>query len=347
MTEQAHDRDIVTHPCPDCLLCGQVGELLYEGLQDRQFGVRGEWRLLACHACGLAWLDPQPDAAEIPGLYSQYFTHSPRPPKALFRTPLVERSATALLLGYDGVPIPASDRWKARILRWIGPVRDHMLANAMWLPGARRGRLLDVGCGHGEFLARMRDLGWEGMGVEPDPAAVRVAQDHYNVETLCGTVQEVELPSDHFDAVTLSHVIEHLPDPVATLRECARVLKPDGILVATTPNLRSLGRFCLGADWYAWHIPRHMLMFGPRSIRPLAEQAGLTVVKVVTSAHSARSCWTTSRTIARQGSLGDPRRFRPARRLLGEALLFWLTEYTLSRFIPCGEELALIATKSA
>lgn len=347
MTEPVHDQEIITHACPDCLLCGQPGEPLYEGLQDRQLGVPGEWRLLACHACGLAWLDPQPDAAEIPGLYAGYFTHWPRSPKALFRTPLVERSATALLLGYDDVPIPASDRWKARILRWIGPVRDHMLAGAMWLPGTRRGRLLDVGCGNGEFLARMRDLGWEVMGVEPDPAAVRVAQEHYGVEVTCGSIEHAGLPDNGFDAVTLSHVIEHLPDPIGTLRECARVLKPGGVLVATTPNTRSLGRHWLREAWVSWHVPRHLFIFDPRSIGPLAERAGLTVVEVLTSAHISRSCWTTSRALARQGSLGDQREFRPSRRLLGEALFFWLLEYTLSRFIPCGEELALIATKSA
>lgn len=83
----------------------------------------------------------------------------------------------------------------------------------MYSDGARKGRLLDVGCGSGEFLAQMRELGWDVFGVEPDPQAARVAREQFGLTVWPGALAEASFPDGFFDAVTLNHVIEHVADP--------------------------------------------------------------------------------------------------------------------------------------
>ncbi len=79
-------------------------------------------------------------------------------------------------------------------------------------------RVLDVGCGNGEFLKRAKGLGWEVYGLDFDPKAVTAAQAS-GIHATVGDLESARYPSEHFDAVTMSHVIEHLHDPVEALRE--------------------------------------------------------------------------------------------------------------------------------
>src|SRR5208283_4697550 len=113
------------------------------------------------------------------------------------------------------------------------------------------------GCGDGRFLALMRDAGWDVYGIEPDPVAAKVAQRELGTSVTVGALEDAGFPDEAFDAVTLSHVIEHVHDPVALLAECRRVLKPDGSVVIVTPNIRSLGHQKFQSLWRGLEPPRH------------------------------------------------------------------------------------------
>ena len=67
------------------------------------------------------------------------------------------------------------------LLSKIGPLKELVSGSLMWLRAEERGKLLDIGCGNGYFLAQMRDLGWDVVGVEPDPNAVKVAKEEYDL----------------------------------------------------------------------------------------------------------------------------------------------------------------------
>ncbi|MGH2395464.1 MAG: class I SAM-dependent methyltransferase [bacterium] len=123
---------------------------------------------------------------------------------------------------------------------------------------APRGRLLDVGCGSGRFLVHMRDLGWEVTGVEPDPVAVRVAHRSFHLNVASGTLEDAGFPESCVDVVTMNHVIEHVPDPISSLRECNRVLREGGRLVVVTPNVHSLGHWYFNHSWRGLEVPRHL-----------------------------------------------------------------------------------------
>lgn len=103
------------------------------------------------------------------------------------------------------------------------------------VPG--RGRLLDIGCGFGTFLARAGERGWEPHGCDVSLAAVEYAHEKGLVDVRCGDLAAVAYPSHWFQAATLWNVLDHVADPLATLREVARVLAPGGVVMVRVPNM--------------------------------------------------------------------------------------------------------------
>src|SRR6266498_1686762 len=104
---------------------------------------------------------------------------------------------------------------------------------------APKGRLLDVGCGTGIFLAVMRERGWRVAGLEPNEAWAAQLRRNLDLEVHTGTLERVPPTLGQFDVVTMLDVIEHLADPLAALAADRRVLRPGGLLVLTTPNLNA------------------------------------------------------------------------------------------------------------
>lgn len=264
-----------------CSLCQQPGQVFYEGLRDRVFSVPGVWSLFKCGRCGWVWLNPQPVREDIGKLYSEYFTHaqetssvSSLPVRTDWRYKM-KMSVLATHFGYsNALPSPG---WECigKVGGFLPFLRDWAAGLVMYLPAAARGRLLDIGCGNGTFLASMRERGWEVLGVEPDPEASRLARERYGLEVVTDTLEGAALPVSSADAITLNHVIEHVPDPVALLEECCRLLQPGGKLVAVTPNVESLGHRLFGARWPHLDPPRHLHLFSQRTLQACAEKAGL------------------------------------------------------------------------
>lgn len=140
------------------------------------------------------------------------------------------------------------------------------------------GRLLDVGCHVGIFLELAAARGWEVYGVEPSWwAAARARQRGLAVVT--GTLQEASFPSRWFDAVTMWDVVEHFVEPLANLREAARLLKPGGLLAISTMNVESLIARLLGPRW-PWFMPMHLVYFSPRTLGDLLHRAHFDLIAV-------------------------------------------------------------------
>lgn len=332
---------------PSCGRCGHVGESLYTDLRDRLFGVEGVWSLRKCPCCGQVWLDPRPAASEIAGLYRHYYTHGDAGELSLFRRAVL-RGIPAAVFGYrDAVTGPA-ERVVGRCLSLAGPLREAARHGLMWLTGEHRGRLLDVGCGSGLFLKHMAALGWEVAGVEPDPDAARIARETLGGgEVVNSELERAELPAESFDAVTLSHVIEHLLDPEAALATCRRLLRPGGRLVLSTPNCESLGVRYFGSSWLHWDPPRHLQLFNPRTLPQLVSAAGLEVESLDTPTNGAHFIWVTSSLIERRGSLPELDLSPAGVTLWLQSLVYWGVEFLLTRLgRPCGEELVLVARKA-
>jgi SAM-dependent methyltransferase len=233
--------------------------------------------------------------------YGTYYTHSRSEPQGIRGVyASVADHHVRRRLGYPSTATRAT-RAMARAMSLLHPGGDAELSRqALYL---RRGEgdplLLEVGCGSGEWLAYMRGLGWRVEGVEPDPKAVETARAH-GLDVRKGQLSDQRYPDGYADVICLIHVIEHMHDPVATLKECRRVLKPNGRLVIATPNSASLGHRRFRSNWVSLDPPRHLMIFDPSTMRRLLDQSGFTVDWLRTTARGARSAWTLGRHLSRE-----------------------------------------------
>ena len=205
---------------------------------------------------------------DIGNAYANYYTHAARNCsnragllRAVFRW--MKRGYWATKYNYQVGPGSFPIKILGMFL-YLFPLRRRAVDEEVrMLNAVAQGRLLDVGCGSGEWLTLMKNHGWRVEGVDFDENAVRVARER-GLEVHCGSLEEQRFPNDTFNAVTLNHVIEHVPDPVRTLTECARILKPGGRLILFTPNVSSLSHRIFRQDWRGLEPPRHLHLFSPR-----------------------------------------------------------------------------------
>lgn len=339
--------EIRTEKVPSCLLCGEEKrEVLHTGLKDHLFGAPGEWILKQCCRCGLVFLDPRPTLKDIGKVYATYYTHSVREPS---NNPLprlrryVHGGYLAIKLGYtEDVPLP--QRF-AGWLAYLHPEEQEVIrSSVMHLPAKHKGRVLDVGCGTGETLQELRRLGWEAEGVDFDVKAAETARRSYGLTVRLGTLGEQEYPSNYFDAVGMSHVIEHVHDPVKLLAECRRILKPGGRLIVATPNVDSFGHRRFGTSWSSLVAPSHLCLFSSKTLAETALKAGFASIQVRTSVRGAYGVAIESQRIKKaRANVGQP----PGsvlEKLRGH--LYQYAESAILRFKPdTGEELLMVARK--
>lgn len=294
-------------PVARCPLCaGEQRSILYRELIDRvSFSAPGTWTLYRCHGCGCGYLHPRPTQQSIGLAYSGYYTHeATSAPTEWWRAPPRgrERLAWALRAGYlnrrygysfrpaidaGRLILPLFIRTRERADRWARHLRRPK-------PGAT---LLDVGCGDGWFLREMQTVGWSVSGLDPDPEAVAVARAS-GLAVREGMLEDGVFADGHFDAITLNHVVEHLPDPVGTLSVCRRILKPGGLIWVSTPNLGSRGHALFGEDWRGLEPPRHLVLFTRAALVRALSDAGFDVVRLP-AIHVAGWMFRQSRAISR------------------------------------------------
>jgi SAM-dependent methyltransferase len=302
--------------------------------------------MVSCRACKLVWLDPVPVEEDLGRAYAGYYTHTveePSPtPARRFNSALTK--AHSRRYGYRA----GSTIWSPllALVARAHPGGDAELGReVMYLPAPAPGALLlEVGCGSGEFLAGMRERGWKTLGVDVDPGAVEAARSR-GLDVKRGGLSRLELPSDLADAVVLSHVIEHVHDPIGLLVECGRVLKPGGLLVVTTPNGGARGHCRFGSSWWPLDPPRHLVLFNTSAMRTAAERAGLQIVRLSTTSRGARTVWSESARIAASGRVDVDKVPGVGSHLMG--LPFQLRERLMTRLgRDEGEELLLVATRT-
>jgi SAM-dependent methyltransferase len=146
------------------------------------------------------------------------------------------------------------------------------------------GRLLEIGCGQGLFLARARELGWSVQGVELLPPVAERARER-GLAIFTGELGAAAFPDAHFDVVVLREVIEHIVDPRALLAEVKRVLRPGGAVSMGTGNAHSWAARLRGARWHYYRFGGHMHIrfYSPRTAASLARASGFARVEARTS----------------------------------------------------------------
>jgi SAM-dependent methyltransferase len=145
------------------------------------------------------------------------------------------------------------------------------------------GNLLEIGCNAGAALDVARQMGWRVTGVDLCVSASSFARTELGLDVFTGTVEAAAFPENHFDVVFTNAVLEHLHDPLSTMREVRRILRPGGVFYADTVNWDSYTRWLLGAHW-KYLFPRgHVHLYTPRNVLSLCEHAELEHVKTWTT----------------------------------------------------------------
>lgn len=144
------------------------------------------------------------------------------------------------------------------------------------------GRILDLGCSAGGFLASLKGPSWELFGVDMSDRVAREAEARTGAQIFVGDILDAPFPPASFDAITCFHVFEHLYEPWKVLAKVSQWLKPGGIFYAMMPNIDSAGAKIFGSYWYALELPRHLHHFSPKALGNVARRVGLTELSVTT-----------------------------------------------------------------
>ncbi|MFH1367415.1 MAG: class I SAM-dependent methyltransferase [Patescibacteria group bacterium] len=250
-----------------CDLCGSSGLVPILSNIDRMQGAPGVFNLLKCRNCGLFRHSPQIELKEI----NEYY-----PPKTYYSLKVSQEKKTFIKkLGDHLYQVYFGEKqtfWRKFVFFPLRPLIST-------LPVVRKGRFLEVGCGAGDFLLRVKNLDMEVCGVEPggfEPSFTqKLGLKIYNCD-----LKTCNFPKDYFDVIYLNHVFEHLADPTEHLRELKRILKPGGKLVIAVPNIDSLAFRIFGKYWSYLDTPRHLYLFSSSTMKAYAKKTGLHINKL-------------------------------------------------------------------
>ena len=248
-----------------CPLCGGDDAAEVIRGEDVLHGVPGTFRVVRCRGCGHGYMNPRPADESLADCY---------PPDYGCHAAPVAEAAPEEAVGRPWYAAAGTVLGLKPLYRWLCQKHAEVLP-----PGDGR-VALEVGCGRGDFLARLRDAGWDVRGVDLVPAAVESCRARGFGATL-GTLTADPPPPESVDAVFGWMVLEHVPDPREFCETAFAALRPGGELHVSVPDFASPGRPILGADWRGLELPRHLQHFTPARLRRLLSDCGFEGVRVV------------------------------------------------------------------
>ncbi len=226
--------------CPAC-----ASSSISAGLHvpDHEYGLSYRACYRQCEACGSLFQDPMPSLQELAGFYPGDY-HS---------------------MAHAGL---------------LSAIRNRIRISRLESLASRQSAILDYGCGDGAFLVdaarHMPSRQFWGFEISERPETAHLANGAVTV--VKGSLPDLLAVLPQCGLMTLNHVIEHLPDPLATVSALVRKLVPGGILEGQTPAADSLERFVFGARWSGYHAPRHTVVFSRSGLSRLLERCGLTAI---------------------------------------------------------------------
>ncbi len=226
-----------------CNLCDSRESELFKEINGYQ--------LVKCKHCGLIYLNPRPNHQELNKIYSAAYHIE----KILKQDPKTDKAV------------------EIEINKYIGRATE--IVNQF----GKKGKLLDIGCSAGFFLACLKKYGWDVTGVEISQWASNFARKKLGLKVYTGKVEDVNF-SDQFDVITMYHVLEHLPNPSNTLEKVYDILDTNGVLIINGPNFASFDRIWHGKEWRGYDLPFHLYHFTPDTYRAFLEKTGFSVQKI-------------------------------------------------------------------
>jgi SAM-dependent methyltransferase len=143
----------------------------------------------------------------------------------------------------------------------------------------RPGIAIELGCGDGAMLHSLKQRGWRVIGTERSTEVAAIARKTHGIPVYVGGLEAIR-PEPCCDLIILFQVLEHIPDPLTTLRQCAKLLSPSGKLIIGVPNFDSWQSRYAGPAWFHLDVPRHLFHFSPVSLTNTLRLAGLAVTEI-------------------------------------------------------------------
>jgi SAM-dependent methyltransferase len=228
--------------------------------KDFHYGNPGEYSLVRCGQCSLCFLSPMYDDAELSSFYPKdYYAYTDR--FAAKKFSVLKRLVRSLLF-----------------------ISEYETKDPQF---ARPGRMLDIGCGSGWFLSKMREKGWTVQGVEPSEAAANLGRVECGLDIFAGSLIDAAFPSESFDYVRLNHSFEHMSNPNSVLEEIYRILAKNGKLMIGVPNRASLNARLFGPYWYHLALPLHPFSYSTKTLKGMLRKHSFKVENVVFNTDNA------------------------------------------------------------
>jgi SAM-dependent methyltransferase len=240
-----HEARVVRMPCP---LCG--GGVFRPALRCEGFSY------VRCRRCGLVQINPQPEAASVHERYGSAHGDD----YLVYETANEDAFLALQLKTLDDAGI---DRIEAR-----------------FFPSGRR-RFLDAGCATGALLEKMRERGWEVSGVEISGQMAEYGRRNRGLPIATLPLEESGFEANRFDVIHASHLIEHLNDPAAFVREARRILSDGGLFLITTPNIVGIQAKLFRGRWRS-AINDHLCLLSVKTLAARLRREGFIVEQVVT-----------------------------------------------------------------
>jgi SAM-dependent methyltransferase len=267
-----------------CEICGSRETFLLFESRDTKYPdtPRDLFGIVRCRRCGLIYLSPRPDEQEIGRFYPEAFYGWMKGLPQERTTSTIRTAIRALV-----------ERHEKSIRDAIVKEKVERLKSA----SSGSGRLLEIGCAGGKVLKKMRDMGWEVVGIDISAEMADHARENYGVTVLVGELSDHDLEPESFDAISLWATLPHLPHPGETLKRVVSLLKPNGVLVVSCSNADSLEWKLMPWNKEPFDIPRHLYHFSPQTLSALAQKAGLEPIKV---SHHTRTAYSMSHAFIRK-----------------------------------------------
>lgn len=234
-----------------CAICGESKEDLLMEVKNTHGSHRlsdEKFYLVRCKDCGLVYINPRPKQNEIGRFYDiDYYTTG-----NWFKTS-IEKSIT----------------------RYFNLRKKALIAKYKQL-----GKLIDIGCGAGDFLSFFASDKWDLYGIEPNSVGFDLSCKKVEGKIFNNNLSNCKFQGNYFDVITMWHVFEHVYDPNEEVQEIKRILKNDGIFVLAIPNIHSFG-FKLGRkNWFHLDSPRHLYHYDPTTISNILNKNGFKVFRI-------------------------------------------------------------------
>ncbi|MDH4042815.1 MAG: class I SAM-dependent methyltransferase [Gammaproteobacteria bacterium] len=238
-------------PIVACTYCHrQQFDLVYDNIRDWEYGVEGSYAWCQCRSCGGVQLQPFPDLDDLKRAYN---------------------------IEYHGY---ATGEKRGFLFSLLYAAKEGLFRRQMSRFVAADSKVLDVGCGAGEFLLSIKKLGLsnlQGIDFSQDMVA---ALERQGIDAYCGTFTDFPGQAESYDLISMNNYLEHTVAPRQELEKSLALLRPGAILVGEVPGFDSWERRIFGRFWGGNHVPRHTHQFNASFLLRLLKESGFEDVQL-------------------------------------------------------------------